>query len=78
MVQHHGVVFTADAGGLVAAKGGAETVERVPLAMPMSFSIDVADIAPVSRVLAWTLNSMDSKNWIRHTEWTSRAGQDRG
>lgn len=37
----------------------------------MSFSIDVADIASLSRVLAWTLHFMDSKNWIRHTDWTS-------
>lgn len=36
-----------------------------------SFSIDVADIATLSRVLAWTLHFMDSKSWIRHTDWTS-------
>jgi hypothetical protein len=37
----------------------------------MSYSIDVADIAALSRVLAWSLHFMDSKNWIRHTDWTS-------
>jgi hypothetical protein len=37
----------------------------------MSYSIDAADIASLSRVLAWTLHFLDSKNWIRHTDWTS-------
>jgi hypothetical protein len=37
----------------------------------MSYSIDVADIGVLSRVLAWTLHFMDSKNWITHTDWTS-------
>jgi hypothetical protein len=37
----------------------------------MSYSIDVADIAALSRILAWTLHFMDRKNWIRHTDWTS-------
>lgn len=35
------------------------------------FSIEVTEIATRSRVLAWTLHFMDSKNWIRHTDWTS-------
>jgi hypothetical protein len=46
----------------------------------MSYTIDVADIATLSRVLAWTLHFMDTKNWIRHTDWTSfvrsRTGAD--
>ncbi|MBT2534086.1 hypothetical protein J7E83_18535 [Arthrobacter sp. ISL-48] len=37
----------------------------------MSYSIDVAEIAVPSRVLAWTLHFMDTKDWIRHTDWTS-------
>ena len=37
----------------------------------MSYSISVADIATLSRVLAWTLHFMDSKKWIRDTDWTS-------
>ncbi|MDQ0633170.1 hypothetical protein QFZ40_001079 [Arthrobacter pascens] len=37
----------------------------------MSYSIVVEDIATLPRVLAWTLHFMDTKNWIRHTDWTS-------
>jgi hypothetical protein len=37
----------------------------------MSYRIDVADIATVSRVLAWTLHFMDAKKWILNTDWSS-------
>jgi hypothetical protein len=42
-----------------------------PDSASMSYSIDAADIADISRVLAWTLHFMDTKYWIRHTDWTS-------
>lgn len=42
-----------------------------PDSASMSYSIDVGEIATLARVLAWTLHFMDSKNWVRHTDWTS-------
>lgn len=51
--------------------GGFTTPPCDPDSGSMSYSIDVADVATLSRVLAWTLHFLDSKNWIRHTDWTS-------
>ncbi|MDQ0635915.1 hypothetical protein QFZ40_003824 [Arthrobacter pascens] len=75
---HHGTPAT---GGLGPVPDTAEQPEKVqwrvhhsacdPDSGSMSYGIDVADIAALSRVLAWTLHFMDTKDWIRHTDWTS-------